>query len=405
MDSINKFGNIIKNTFTGGVDAGKVDKGKIFKNEPSITPRGDQVSLSSTGSLPSKKVIKESTDDYIQNQGVIKSSKAFIEETVLDTSNIKPGQVKSGEIKDQNKVVKKEVTFKSGVTISEDTKEHKVTVSRNDGNGLPKTLAVFDGASLTLPTSDSKPLGLYERYQKTHQDNVEKPGRDEVVIRGKDMDQAINKNGTITLYDKVHGAAESPETPILGGISGYIATPALGFVGIGNSLLSKWHSDKYTITPDDQVSGKQFKSKSVPSGLTGYMPLSVKTEVKEVDVDAKLHKDGTVEAQRSNNTGGLLELRYEGNKTETVLLKPFVQGHMINTPSQPAKKGAVERAFMGETSPSELAGPMSGGEIQGPNKKEGKFDLNELVEKSIERNTNPKTGEINSRAVFMELFD
>ncbi len=400
---IGSVGSFARKTFKKSDNAGKVAEGTENKSGKEPSSVDDKVDISSSKQLPTKRVIQEKTDGFIQNKGIIKESKEIVEKNVLDTDGIKSGDVKSGKVDEDPQVLRKEVTLASGLKITEYVDDKTITVGKKVGHNNYKTLAMIEDATLSLP-QESKGIPFASMFGL--QEN-----RDNVVIQSKNMKQEIAPDGTITIHDKNHGEhikkTSSEKMKEVGtnlGVAGVagIGLASLGTAGIlaGGILgqnLGKWQTDKYTITPDGQLKGVHYHKK------LEYQPLGFPKEtIKEVEADARLHPNGTIEAKREAPDRGVQILLGE-DKSKTVLLKPFVNSNWINTPGQPPEAGAVEKGVTAESSAGKTEGPLAGGEIHGPNKE--KFDLNALIDKSIERNTDPKTGVINSRAVFMELFD
>lgn len=194
------------------------------------------------------------TSGFAQDKGVIDSSK----------------EVRKGGGSKKNKggeVLQKEVRLKSGVTIAEDTKAHTVVISRNDGNGNPQTMAVFDDATLTLPSSSEYGTPF--------------------AIENKKMKETVTNDGRVEIEDKTHGDYEEK--------------------WIMYSGWKEWKSDRYVVTPDGKVSGAQYNPNPDPFGRVGSFVDYSWRNIKFVD--GKEQDNGVITAQRNS---------------EQVTLKPFL---------------------------------------------------------------------------------
>jgi hypothetical protein len=229
---------------------------KLFGRENQRQPAppleaGDSPAQPTDAALISTKVIK---DGYAQNKGVIDSSS--------ETREVPSEKHKGGE-----KTVKKEVSLKSGVTITEDTKTHTVTIAKNDGSGNPQTLAVFDDATLTLPSQSA--------FQSP------------LTIENAALKETITSDGRIEFEDKKHGVWEEQ------------------WRGAGH--WDEWKSDRYVVTPDGKVSGAQYDFK-IPYQKKDFL-VSLSDPFNMNFVDGKELPDGSITAERG---------------PENVAFKPFV---------------------------------------------------------------------------------
>lgn len=401
----------------GTIGKTKGDKAEVTKKKPAEAKIDDSASIKGNGvrtgkvgkqaaalNAPTyKKVKKETAKGLLQNKGVIESSKKVIEESVPE---LKPGQIEEQKSRPRPRTLEKEVKLKSGVTIHEDTKNHTVTISRNDGNGNPQTLAVLNDASLQVPQESpgknwASMFGVMvgEKTAATYED---------VIIRNQNMKQAIKPDGTIVIEDQKRGGVETPATLNKPGVSafGIIGSPTI-------SSLNKWQGDRYTITPDGKVKSEHFRTKHTyssppPSKTLNYMSgIYTGTEAERIPGNAKLKEDGSIEAAKGEkrvHPDSMLK-----TAGEILLIKPFVTHKQVNT--MPPPKDLTSQPLMTKEGfepalkeDRELAHEISTGQLNGPNS-DGKFDFDKLLNTTIEKYTDKKTGEINSRAVFMELFD
>jgi hypothetical protein len=206
----------------------------------------------------STKVVKES---FAQDKGIIDNSSETKETT-------------RGKHKGEEKTVKKEVTLKSGVTITEDTKAHTVTIAKNDGSGNPQTLAVFDEASLTLPSKSqfNRPF----------------------TIESGTLKETITSDGRIEFEDKKHGVWEEQWR--------------------GGGHWDEWKSDRYVVTPDGKVSGAQYDFK-IPYQKKDFL-VSLNDPFNMNFVDGKELPDGSITAERG---------------PENIVVKPFITRAFVNS--------------------------------------------------------------------------
>jgi hypothetical protein len=314
---------------------------KKLEEQPSSLPAGDQVSLSTKPEVPYKKVTREVTKGFIQNKGVIESSKRVVEESIPD---MKPGQVAIDDKRPPVKVLSEEVKLKSGITIKEDSLNHQVTISRNDGNGNPMTLAVIDDASLKLPESTDSPKPVWLKNFFGGSVSAQKP--EDIAISGRDMKQIIKPDGTIVIEDNKHGTMETPpqKNSIFGMMPFGVVGGAMGEM-LGAALLSKWHGDRYTITPDGQMSATHFHpeskittadgkpanliSKPGQGALLGALgDLYSKVDAKAMHAQAKITPEGTIESTRE--APNHFDIKELSGKDSKVVLKPFLESKYIN---------------------------------------------------------------------------
>lgn len=208
---------------------------------------------------------QEITDGYAQKQGVIDSA--------VETREVPAAPAAKKKAKKQaGTTLKKEVKLTSGVTLTENAKDHTLIVSRNDGNGNPQTLAIFDDTTLTLPQSSQ--FGT------------------PITIENTKMKETITNDGRIELEDKTHGDYQE--------------------VWRMYSGWKEWVSDRYVVTKDGAVTGAQFNPR--PGAFGRADTFLTPTWQNTTFVDGHENPDGSISADRAG---------------EEVKLTPFVARNYV----------------------------------------------------------------------------
>lgn len=373
--------------------------------------------------------------------------KAPIQEkiVVIDES---PGKSKettgSSNIDMRDRVYEKET--KPAVTVQEDKDSHQLTISRNDGSGNPMTLAVIDDISITVPKTEEKSGGF--NFAKAFGIS-DKPETDKSNLHKKiftiEADTSPDKfkggwNIGASYTDQANGTHREPSA--LGvNLNKYftesdqkgpnLATDSKGFPGwvstdfkkidrapgetmaelkqqIGDNkatIVTKKVADGTLTAIQDMAKEKgknhtRYDMSQVSNGaeLFGHYGINAAKEIKEDEPTFKWQDSLLVTNMKK---GGIAVIEDANN------LPVMDRKEITKAINDIAEKGTLDLNDRGGgmvkahpdfqlvlVVPEPEPGPVP-----------GKLTFDEMVEKSIARNTDKKTGEINSRAVFTELFD